>query len=86
MNHYQDEMRAEYNRQRIHEEFEQIWLEQLAIKSQVYKPGRFEKLMFNFANWMISTGKRLRQRYEIPAVNCNSLSSKSFVHYTSRIN
>ena len=80
MNHYQDELTAEYNRQRIHEEFKQIRLEQLAIKSRVYKPGRFERLMFNFANWMISTGKRLRQRYEIPVVNRNNSPSKSFVH------
>ena len=80
MNHYLDEWTAEYNRQRIHEEFEQIRLEQLAIKSQVYRPGRFEKLMVNFANWLISIGKRLRQRYEDPTVNPKHSSSKGFAH------
>lgn len=80
MNHYYDERTAEYNRQRIHDEFEQIRLEQLTIKSQVYRPSRFEKLMFNFANWLISIGKRLRQRYEDPAVNRKTSSSKGFAH------
>jgi hypothetical protein len=26
--------------------------------------------MFNVANWMISTGKQLRKRYEVPCVDC----------------
>jgi len=69
MNHFQDELTAEYNRQRIADELKQIRLEQFALKSRAYRPGRFELMMFNFANWMISTGKRLRKRYEIPAVN-----------------
>jgi hypothetical protein len=36
--------------------------------------------MFNFANWMIATGKRLRKRYEIPAANCGPTHSKHFAH------
>ena len=80
MNQYQDEYNAEYNRQRIHKEFKQIRLEQLAIQSRVYKPGRFTRMMFNFANWMISTGKQLRKRYEIPAVNSNNSTTKGFAH------
>jgi len=79
MNHYQDEFNAEYNRQRILAEVKQIRLEQLALKSRLYKPGRFERTMFNFANWMISTGKQLRKRYEVPAVNCNP-APKGFAH------
>ena len=80
MNHFQDELTAEYNQQRISEEFKQIRLEQLAIKSRTYKPGRFERAMFNFANWMIATGKQLRKRYEVPAANCNHSPSKGFAH------
>jgi hypothetical protein len=41
--------------------------------------------MFRFANWMISTGKQLRQRYarsspadDVPAVNCGKPSAGSF--------
>jgi len=79
MNHFQNEQTAEYNRQRISEELKQIRLEQFALKSRPYKPGRFERTMFNFANWMIATGKQLRKRYEVPAVNCNP-SPKGFAH------
>jgi len=79
MNHFQDEFDAEYNRQRILNEVKQIRLEQLALKSRPYKPGRFERTMFNFANWMISTGKQLRKRYEVPSVNCNQ-SPKRYAH------
>ena len=79
MNHFQNEQTAEYNRQRISEELKQIRLEQFALKPRSYKPGRFERTMFNFANWMIATGKQLRKRYEVPAVNCNP-SPKGFAH------
>ena len=77
MNPYQDELTAEYNRQRILEEFEQMRFERLARKSDVYRPGIFERTMFNFANWMITTGKQLRRRYEIPAINCNNTTTRS---------
>lgn len=79
MKYWQDEKTAEYNRQRILEEVQQIRLERAALKSRVYHPGLFERTMFNFANWMISTGKQLRKRYEIPA-NCNKGPSESFAH------
>jgi hypothetical protein len=78
MNYFQHEQTAAYNRQRIAEEFRQIRLEQLALKSRVYQPGRFERMMFNFANWMIATGKQLRKRYEIPTANCTHVQPKGF--------
>ena len=74
------EKTAEYNRQRIWDEVKQIHLERIALQSRVYRPGLFERTMFNLANWMISTGKQLRKRYEIPVVNCNHPSPKSFAH------
>jgi hypothetical protein len=77
MNYFQDEQTAAYNRERIHEAFYQIRLEELALKSRVYRPGRFERLMFNLANWMIATGKQLRKRYEIPIVNRPPAQTKS---------
>jgi len=40
MNYYQDEKTAEYHRQGIHAELKQIRLQQFALKSKVYKPGR----------------------------------------------
>lgn len=80
MNYYQDEKTAEYTRGRIASEIKQIRLEKLARQSQPYKPGRFERLMLNFANWMIVTGKGLRERYEIPSANYSQPSSKRFAH------
>ena len=80
MNHFQDELTAEYNQQRISEELKQIRLEKFALRAHPYKPGRFERTMFNFANWMIATGKQLRKRYEAPATHCNHAPSKGFAH------
>ena len=72
------EFTAEYNRQRIVEEMEQIRLEKLALRSHVHRPGLFERTMFNFANWMISTGGRLRKRYEIPAMSCSHPPTETY--------
>ena len=77
MNYFQDEQTAKYNRQRISDEVKQIRLEKLALGSQVYRPGPFERTMFRLANWMISTGKYLRKRYEIPQVNCNHTPARN---------
>ena len=80
MNIRQDEITAEYNRQRIIDEVEQIRLEKLARGRRAYRPGLFARAMFNFANWMISAGKGLRKRYEVPSANCNNTASESFAH------
>ena len=70
MNNWHNEFMAEYHRQDILKEVEQIRLEELAVKSRVYHPGFFARTMYNFANWMIFTGKQLRKRYEVPCVDC----------------
>ena len=80
MNNWHNEYMAEYHRQQILEEVEQIRLERLVIKSRVYRPRLFERSMFSFANWMITTGRQLRKRYEVPAVNCNNPQTGSFAH------
>jgi len=80
MNYFDYEKTAEYNRERIQTDLKLIRLEQSKIKSRVYQPGRFERMMFAFANWMIATGKQLRKRYEIPVMNCTSAPSKRFAH------
>ena len=80
MNNWNNEYMAEYHRQDILDEVEKIRLEKLAVTSRVYRPGLFERTMFNFANWMISTGKQLRKRYEIPAVDCSKSRTGSFAH------
>ena len=56
MNNWHDELMAEYHRQDLLKEAEHIRLEEFAIKSRVYRPRLFARTMFNFANWMISTG------------------------------
>jgi hypothetical protein len=68
---------AEYHRREILDQVEQIRLEKLAVTSHVYRPRFFNRTMFNFANWMISTGKQLRKRYEIPAVDCSKSQTGS---------
>lgn len=91
MNNWQDEFMAEYHRQQIVEEIKQIRLQETALKFRVDRPHLFERTMFNFANWMISTGKHLRKRYtrstpqsgsvnEVPAVNCNHPPTGNFAH------
>jgi hypothetical protein len=78
MYHWHDEFMAEYHRQEILNEVDHIRLENLAVRSRVYHPGIFARTMFNFANWMISTGKQLRKRYEVPAVDCGHSPRSSF--------
>jgi len=77
MNNWHDEYMAEYHRQEILDQVERIRLEKLAITSRVYRPRFFNRTMFSFANWMISTGKQLRKRYEIPAVDCSKSQAGS---------
>jgi hypothetical protein len=79
MNNWHNEFMAEYHRQGILEEAEQIRLERFALKSRVYRPRFYEQTMFKFANWMISTGKQLRKRYEVPCVDCPTPTG-SFAH------
>jgi hypothetical protein len=78
MNNWHNEYMAEYHRQDILEEAELIRIEKLVSASRVYGPGLFARTMFNFANWMISTGKQLRRRYEVPVVNCSNPPTGSF--------
>lgn len=78
MNIWQNDFMVESHRQEIVEGMEEIRLERLALKARVYRPGLFARTMYNFANWMIATGKQLRKRYEVPSVNCNNLPTGSF--------
>ncbi len=73
--HWPNEFMAACYRQRTLQEVEQIRLERLALKSRIYRPRFFERTMFNVANWMISTGKQLREHYEVPGAMKYSHSS-----------
>lgn len=78
MNNWNTEFMAEYHRQEILRNAEEIRLEKIAVQSRVYHPRVFERTMFRFANWMIATGKQLRDRYEIPVVPCSDCPTGSF--------
>ena len=77
MNYYQDELTAKYNREKIREDFGLIHIEQHAAKAHVYRPGLFTWTMHSFSIWMISTGKTLHNRYEIPSMHCGQTPSNS---------
>ncbi len=69
MNNWQAEFTAEYNRQRILEEVEQIRLEKLALQSRKEGPSVFAPILIGFGSWLIAAGKQLRQRSEMPAAH-----------------
>lgn len=69
MNHWQYEQYKqldEFSRQRI---LSEVRAENLVRQFRAYHPNMFERVMFSLANWMISKGKQLRHRYDIPASN-----------------
>jgi len=78
MNHWHTEKMAEFHRQDIINDIEQIRLVNLATQSRVYRPGLFTRTMHNFAVWMITTGKELHNRYELPIAHSHHSPSKSF--------
>ncbi len=78
MNHWHLEAMAEINRRGIEHEMRHIRLEEQTLETRLDKPGWFTRRMFEFANWMISTGKQLRRRYEVPVNGCQPASPKSF--------
>lgn len=80
MNTWNYEKTAEYNWEQIQAEVKLIRMERTTLRSRVYHPGLFARTMFNFANWMIITGKQLRKRYEVPTVSCTKSPTGSFAH------
>ena len=79
MYNWHNEFMAESHRQDILQEVEHIRMENIALQYRVYRPGFFARTMFSFANWMISTGKQLRKRYEVPCADCPTPTG-SFAH------
>ena len=78
MNHWHNDFMAEYHRQDLVAEVEQIHMENLAVKSRVYQVGWFARTMHAFASWMILTGRKLHARYEIPTAHRHPTPSNSF--------
>lgn len=80
MNNLQNEYLAEYHRQELLKEREQIRLLESALKARPHQPSLFTRVMHGFANWMIATGSELHERYEIPTVHSHKVHSNSFAH------
>jgi len=78
MNHWQNEKMAEFHREDLLHDVEQISLANLATQSRTYRPGLFTRVMHNIAGWMISTGRELHERYEIPSAHSHQTQSSSF--------
>lgn len=78
MNHWHLEVMAEIHRRGIQHEMRAIRLERQAQDARPYRPGWFSRAMFNLANWMITAGKQLRRRYEVPVVDCGRRTTRSF--------
>ncbi|HMB21605.1 MAG: hypothetical protein ACM33V_07535 [Chloroflexota bacterium] len=74
MNNWQSEFLAEYDRQRILQEVEQIRLEKLAAQP---RPRLFARIMANIGNWMVGTGRKLTKRYEVPVAHGMSRSRET---------
>ena len=82
MNHWQIDMMAEIQRQRILEEMKNIRLEEkAAATSRSYHPSLYERMMYRLANWLIAAGQQLRRRYEIPALRCNPSATNDLARW-----
>lgn len=78
MNNWHNEYLAEDHRQDILKQSEKNRFAKAATQSRANQSGLFARTMYNFANWMIATGKQIRNRYEVPAVTCHTPPSNSF--------
>lgn len=84
MNNWHNEFMAEYRRQELWEEAEQIRLEKLALASHGSCPTLFERTMFTFASWMVSKGKQLRKRYTRSTLHSGSVGEATAVNCGDR--
>jgi len=80
MNHWQNEKMAEFHREDLLHDVEQISLANLAMQSRAYHPSLFTRTMHSLASWLITTGKELHKRYELPTAHSHHSPSSSFVH------
>ncbi|HAV77162.1 MAG TPA: hypothetical protein DCX53_07395 [Anaerolineae bacterium] len=78
MNNWHNEYMAEYHRKDLLDDSERIHLMHTATRSPVYHPSWLTRTMHGFAVWMISTGKELHERYELPNAHCHQKRSTSY--------
>jgi hypothetical protein len=80
MNYHQDELTAQYNRQRVREDANLIRLENRAAHAKADHASLFTMTMHHISIWMISTGKNLHKRYDLPVTHSHRSPSGSFAH------
>jgi hypothetical protein len=76
MNHLQYEQYKQIDESYRQRMVAELQAEKLVQQYRAYHPRMFEKAMFKLAIWMISVGKRLYRRYEIPATSCAQTTSR----------
>lgn len=79
MNYHQEELTAQYNRQRVREDANLIRLEN-AAQAKAHRTSLFTMTMHHISMWMISTGKNLHKRYDLPVTHSHRPPSESFAH------
>ncbi len=63
MNYFDYEKAAEYNRERIAEEIDQVRLEESVME----QPHGADKWMVRFADWLIAEGVKLHRHFQFHA-------------------
>ena len=76
MNHLQYEQYKQIDESYRQRMVAELQAEKLVQQYRIYHPGIFEKGMFKLAIWIISVGKRLYRRYEIPATSGAQTASR----------
>ena len=79
MNSLMEEYLLEEHRRDIKREVSHIRLQELALKSRVFRPNWFTRAMQGLGQWLIAQGERLVKRYEVPTNKCHS-SKQSYAH------
>lgn len=79
MNHLQYEQYKQIDESYRQRMVAELQAEKLVQEYRVYHPGVFEKAMFKLGNWMISRGRQILRRYEIPSSNCSPTVSRDLI-------
>ena len=79
MDYWKMEQKAEEQRAQIRQDLADLRLQQEALRASQPQDGWFAHNMIIFGTWMVSTGERLRSRYQCapvhrPGMRGNSIS------------
>lgn len=68
MEYWKMEQRAEEQRAQIRQDLARMRKQKAALRAAPPQPGWFARNMFVLGGWMVSTGERLRKRYQVTPV------------------